>query len=724
MNHPDRRTLSVGVIALTLLAVPARAQERPPYLDAAQPVETRVEDLLSRLTLEEKISLVHAGTKFSIAAVPRLGLPRRWTSDGPHGVREDVDVDTFNPGGRTDDFSTYLPVAIALAATWNPDAARAYGDVIGEEARKRGKDIMLGPGVNIMRTPLNGRSFEYLGEDPFLTSRLVVSYIRAVQSHDVASCVKHFAANNQETQRASINVEMDERTLREIYLPAFRAAVQEAGAWAVMGAYNMLRGQHCCHNDYLLNQVLKGEWGFKGLVMSDWNGTHDTRQAALNGLDLEMGTNKPYDEFYLARPFLAGLQKGEYPMAVLDEKVRRNLRVMIATHVLDARPEGSINTVAHQQAARRVAEEAMVLLKNDGGTLPLNPDKITSIAVIGENAVRLQAHGGGSTIMKAFYEISPFEGILRRVGDHVNVTYSPGYRKEAEPGLVERAVRAAKAADVAIVVGGLNHDGTFDCEGVDRRDLKLPYAQDDLIQQVVQANPRTIVVLVSGGPVEMDAWLDRVPAVVQAWYGGMEGGNALARLLFGDVNPSGKLPCTFPQRIEDTPAYAGGTRAYPGESGTERYDEGLLVGYRWYDTKTIEPLFPFGFGLSYTTFAYSNLQLVAGADPKDPVVTVQFDLANTGAREGAEVAQVYVHQASPSLPRPFKELKDFRKVFLKPGEKQTVSIPLGRRAFAFYDPSQRGWLAEQGTFRILVGGSSRDLRLESNFQLTQTTLEK
>jgi beta-glucosidase len=500
--------------------------------------------------------------------------------------------------------------------------------------------------------------------------------------------------------------------------------VQEAGAWAVMGAYNMLRGQHCCHNDYLLNQVLKGEWGFKGLVMSDWNGTHDTRQAALNGLDLEMGTNKPYDEFYLARPFLAGLQKGEYPMAVLDEKVRRNLRVMIATHVLDARPEGSINTVAHQQAARRVAEEAMVLLKNDGGTLPLNPDKITSIAVIGENAVRLQAHGGGSTIMKAFYEISPFEGILRRVGDHVNVTYSPGYRKEAEPGLVERAVRAAKAADVAIVVGGLNHDGTFDCEGVDRRDLKLPYAQDDLIQQVVQANPRTIVVLVSGGPVEMDAWLDRVPAVVQAWYGGMEGGNALARLLFGDVNPSGKLPCTFPQRIEDTPAYAGGTRAYPGESGTERYDEGLLVGYRWYDTKTIEPLFPFGFGLSYTTFAYSNLQLVAGADPKDPVVTVQFDLANTGAREGAEVAQVYVHQASPSLPRPFKELKDFRKVFLKPGEKQTVSIPLGRRAFAFYDPSQRGWLAEQGTFRILVGGSSRDLRLESNFQLTQTTLEK
>jgi beta-glucosidase len=722
MNHPGRRNLFAGVVALTLLAVPARMQERPLYLDAAQPVEARVEDLLSRLTLEEKIALVHADTKFSTAAIPRLGLPRRWTSDGPHGVREDVEVGTFKSAARTDDFSTYLPVAIALAATWNPDAARAYGDVIGEEARKRGKDIMLGPGVNIMRTPLNGRSFEYLGEDPFLTSRLVVSYIRAVQSHDVASCVKHFAANNQETKRGSINVEMDERTLREIYLPAFQAAVQEAGVWAVMGAYNQFRGQHCCHNDYLLNRVLKGEWGFRGMVISDWNGTHDTGEAARNGLDLEMGTNKPYDDFYLARPFFAGLQKGEYPMAVLDEKVRRNLRVMIATHVLDARPEGSLNTAAHQQTARRVAEEAMVLLKNDGGTLPLDPAKISSIAVIGENAVRLQAHGGGSTMMKAFYEISPFDGILRRVGDHVNVTYSPGYRKEAGPGLVERAVLAAKTADVAIVVGGLNHDGTFDCEGTDRKDLQLPYGQDDLIRQVVQANPRTIVVLVSGGPVAMDAWLDRVPAVVQAWYGGMEGGNALARLLFGDVNPSGKLPCTFPLRIEDTPASAGGPRAYPGENGTEFYDEGLLVGYRWYDTKAIEPLYPFGFGLSYTTFAYSNLKLIAGADPKDPVLTVQFDLANTGAREGAEVAQVYLHETSPSLPRPFKELKGFRKVFLKPGEKQTITLPLERSAFAFYDPAKHGWCAEKDVFRILVGSSSRDLRLQGDFQLAEAWL--
>jgi beta-glucosidase len=736
MHHPDRRNLFAGVVALALLVVPAGAVRaaaeapsihlagmRPVYLDAAQPVEARVEDLLSRLTLEEKISLVHGDSKFTTAAIPRLDLPRRWMSDGPHGVREDVNANSWYPAGRTDDFATCLPVGIALAATWNPEAAQAYGDVIGEEALKRGKNIMLGPGVNLMRTPLNGRNAEYLGEDPWLASRLVVEYIRAVQAHDVASCVKHFAANNQETKRNSINVEMDERTLREIYLPVFEAAVKEAHVWAVMGAYNKFRGQFCCENDYLLNRVLKQEWGFPGLVMSDWGGTHDTGEAAAGGLDLEMGTNRPYNQFYLADAFRDGLQKGEYPMAALDDKVRRNLRVMIATHVLDGRPEGSINTKAHQAAARRVAEEAMVLLKNDGPTLPLDPAKLTSIAVIGDDAVRSQAYGGDSARIKAFYEISPLDGILRRVGASVNVTFSEGYAKDGDAAaLAARAVQAAKTADVAIVVAGLTRQRPFDCEGADRHDLKLPYGQDELIRQVVQANPRTIVVLVSGGPVEMDAWLDRVPAVVQAWYGGMEGGNALARLLFGDVNPSGKLPCTFPGRIEDTPAYAGGARAYPGESGTERYDEGLLVGYRWYDTKAIEPRFPFGFGLSYTTFAYSNLKLVAGADPKDPVVTVQFDLANTGTREGAEVAQVYVHQTSPSLPRPFKELKGFRKVFLQPGEKQTITLPLERRAFAFYDPAQGGWRTEKDVFRILVGSSSRDLRLQGDFPLPEAWL--
>ncbi|HTX67104.1 MAG TPA: glycoside hydrolase family 3 C-terminal domain-containing protein, partial [Opitutaceae bacterium] len=495
---------------------------------------------------------------------------------------------------------------------------------------------------------------------------------------------------------------------------------KEAHVWAVMGAYNQLRGEHCCHNAYLLNEILKGEWGFPGLVMSDWNGTHDTRQAVFNGLDLEMGTNKPYADYYLARAFKSGLENGTYPMAALDEKVRRNLRVMIATHVLDDRPAGALNTPAHQAAARRVEEEAIVLLKNDGAALPLDPAKLTSIAVIGDNATRLQAHGGGSTTMKAFYEVSPLEGILRRVGDRVNVTYSPGYRERGGPELLDRAVAAAKAADVAIVVGGLNHRGGFDSEGVDRKDLKLPYGQDELIRRVAAANPRTIVVLVSGSPVEMGGWLGAVPAVVEAWYGGMEGGNALARVLFGDVDPSGKLPCTFPARLEDTPTYAGGADAYPGVNGVEHYSEGLLVGYRWYDAKNIAPLFPFGFGLSYTTFAYSHLRIVPGADPAGPVATVQFELANSGARAGAEVAEVYVHQANPSLPRPPRELKGFRKVVLQPGEQQTVSIPLDARAFAFYDPARRAWVAEQGAFTIAVGGSSRDLPLEGGFELPRT----
>jgi beta-glucosidase len=718
-----RRYLS-GLSILVVAVGGARAADaaRPLYLDPSQPVDARVEDLLGRMTLDEKLALVHADSKFTTAAIPRLGIPRRWMSDGPHGVREDVGPDTFVPEGKTDDFSTYLPVSIALAATWDPAAAHAYGDVIGDEARKRGKDIMLGPGVNIMRTPLGGRSFEFMGEDPFLAAQMAVSYIRAVQAHDVASCIKHFAANNQETQRGSIDVEMDERTLREIYLPAFEAAVKEAHVWAVMGAYNQFRGEHCCHNAYLLNEILKREWGFPGLVMSDWNGVHDTRQAVFNGLDLEMGTNKPYADYYLARPFREGLEQGVYPMAALDDKVRRNLRVMIATHVLDGRPEGAINTPAHQAAARGVDEEAIVLLKNEHATLPLDPARLTSIAVIGDNATRLQAHGGGSTTLKAFYEITPLEGILRRVGDHVNVTYSPGYREHGGPELIERAVAAAKAADVAIVVGGLNHQGGFDCEGADRKDLKLPYGQDELIRRVAEANPRTIVVLVSGSPVEMSGWLGRVPAVVEAWYGGMEGGNALARVLFGDVNPSGKLPCTFPQRLEDTPTYAGGPEAYPGVNGVEHYTEGLLVGYRWYDTKGIAPLFPFGFGLSYTTFAYSNLRLVPGTDPTGAVVLVEFDLANTGKRAGAEVAQIYVHQANPSLPRPVRELKGFQRVLLQPGEKRTVAVPLDFRAFAFYDPARHGWVAEQGAFTISVGGSSRDLPLQGGFTLPRTVV--
>ena len=720
----DRTLHRVLAILVALLALAAflRAEDRPLYLDPNQPVEKRVDDLLSRLTLDEKISLLHADSKFTTAAIPRLNIPRRWMSDGPHGVREDIGPDTWRAAGRTDDYSTCMPCGIALAATWNPDLAYAEGAAIGEEALARGKHIMLGPAVNIMRTPLCGRNFEYYGEDPFLAGRIAVGFIQGEQSKDVASCVKHFAVNSQEWHRMSIDVELDERALREIYLPAFKAAVQEAGVRAVMGAYNKVRGDYCCQNGYLLNTILKGEWGFKGLVMSDWAAAHDTTKTALGGLDLEMGTEKPYDNFYFAKPLRDAVEKGEVPMSVLDDKVRRNLRVMIASHVLDGRPAGSINTPAHQATARSVAEEAMVLLKNDGNALPLDSSKIKSIAVVGDNATRLQAHGGDSSQIKAFYEITPLAGILQRVGDKVNVTYSIGYGKGADTNAADRAVAAAEQADVVLFVGGLNHDRYFDTEGSDRRDMKLPYDQDELIGRLVEANPRTIVVLVAGSPVEMGPWLERVPAVLLSWYSGMEGGNALARILFGDVNPSGKLPCTFPQRLADSPAHA--LNAYPGTNGVVRYEEGLLVGYRWFDTKNVEPLFPFGHGLSYTRFEYSNLKLTPAEGTNGPVVTVQFDVTNTGDREGGEVAQLYVHQAQPGLPRPDKELKAFRKVFLKPGEKQTVSLPLEQSAFAFYDPDKHGWLAEKGEFTILVGSSSREIRLKDSYTLTETRLVK
>jgi beta-glucosidase len=693
------------ITALLLAYAGHQSNPKPVYQDATAPIEARVEDLLGRLTLEEKISFVHADSKFTTAPIPRLGIPRRWMSDGPQGVREDIGPDTWDPAGRTDDFATCMPAQICLAASWDPEMAEAFGDVIGEEARARGKNIMLGPGLNIMRTPLNGRNFEYYGEDPFLAGRTAVGYIKAVQSHDVASCVKHFACNNQETNRGRIDVEVDERTLREIYLPAFKAAVQEGGAWALMGSYNLLRGVHCCESDLLLNKILKDEWGFKGLVMTDWGGCHDTKEAVFGGLDLEMGSNGPYDGYYLAKPFRDGVGAGTYPMALLDDKVRRNLRVMFATHVLDGQKPGSFDTPAHQTAARKVAEAGMVLLKNEGKTLPLDVDKVKTIAVIGDNATRLQCRGGGSAGIKALYEITPLEGILKRVGGKANVTYSQGYGMNLPPDAVDRAVAAAKAADVVLVVAGLSHGRGGDAEGTDRRSLDLPFSQNELIARVVEANPRTIVVLIAGAPVTMEPWLRKVPAVLQAWYPGMEGGNALANVIFGDVNPSGKLPCTYPRRLEDSAAHAVG--AYPGANGVETYSEGLLVGYRWFDAKKIKPLFPFGFGLSYTHFAYSNLRVAPAASGID----VEFDLANSGDRDGAEVTEVYVSETAPKLMRPPKELKGFAKVALKAGEKQTVTVHLGPEAFAYYDPDRKSWVADAGEFSVLVGGSSASLPL-------------
>jgi len=724
-------------------AEPAPARERPAYLDASQTVEARVDDLLPRLTLEEKVSMVHAESTFSVPGVPRLGIPKLWMDDGPMGVRAEVG-EGFRRLDRTDDFATALPATLGLAATFDTDLAAAYGTVIGQEAKQRGKNIMLGPSLNIQRTPLCGRNFEYMGEDPFLTSRMAVNYIRGEQAQGVGSSAKHFAANNQEVQRGSIDVEMDERTLREIYLPAFRAAVEEADVLTVMGAYNLFRGQHCCENAYLLNTVLKGEWGFRGLVMSDWGGVHSTELAALNGMDMEMGSRPPYSGNYLANPFLAGLKSGRFPISVLDDKVRRHLSVMFRLNLirdpsLPAAPPaatGEVSTREHRDVARRVAEASIVLLKNDR-LLPLAVAGLKTIAVIGANADAKFAGGGGAATIKARYEITALEGITSRAGSGVKIIYAAGYTAPRggrdrpgvsvpippdDTGLAAAAVTAAKSADVVIFVGGLNHEGGYDREASDRPDLKLPAGQDDLLQKIVAANPRTAVVFMGGGAVEMGPWLAQVPALLYAWYPGMEGGTALARVLFGDVNPSGRLPCTFPKKLADSPAHA--LNAYPGVNGTVRYVEGLFVGYRWYDSKQIEPLFPFGFGLSYTRYSYENLKVSEVPGTDGPHVAVEFELANTGSREGAEVAQIYVEQVQPSLPRPAKELKGFRKISLQPGARQRVTLTLDRRALAFYDPERKGWVAESGDFKILVGASSRDIRLEGVFHNPRTTVEK
>ena len=727
-NFLRRASVALVLLLPGLGSLPVLA--RPLYLDTNQPVERRVNDLLKRMTLEEKIAQVHADSKFSTAAVPRLGIPRRWIDDGPHGVREDVGPYSWNPSGHTDDYATWMPALSALGSTWNVDLATAFGDVIGQESRARNKDIILAPIVDIARTPICGRIYEYLGEDPYLNTRLGVNYIEGVQSNDVAACVKHFAGNNQEEGRGTINMDMDERVLREIYLPPFEAAVKEARVWAVMGAYTKFRGEYCAYSDYLINRVLKGEWGFPGLVMSDWGGTHSMREAALGGLDVEMGTlvgsedQSAYTNFFLATQFRDAVRTNGIPMSVLDDKVRRSLRPMFAAHIFDpVRRPGALNTPEHRATAQRIAEESMVLLKNDNQALPLNVSNLTSVAVIGENAVRHNAAGFFGAGVKTMYEVTPLDGIEQLVSNRANVTYSAGYsRFSSDSNLVERAVAAARQADVAIVVAGLNHSRHQDDEGWDRDDLRLPYGQDELIQRVFQANSRTIVVLVSGPAIELGPWLGQVPAVLQAHYSGMEGGNALARILFGEVNPSGKLAVTYPKQLQDSPAHALNT--YPGTNGTLFYKEGLLVGYRWFDAKNIEPLFPFGYGLSYTTFEYSNLKLVPGRGENGPEVTAQFDIANTGSRDGAEVAELYIHPDHPSVSRPPKELKGFKKIFLKPGQKQTVSIPLDQRAFAFYDPAKAGWVAEAGGYKIEIGGSSRDIRLQDDFHLARTTVGK
>ncbi len=675
------------------------------------------------MTLEEKVNMIHASSSFTSGGVPRLGIPELVTSDGPHGVRAENGRD-WTQDMNVYDSGTYLPTGVCLAATWNPQLGFDYGKVLGSEANFRGKDVILGPGINIIRTPLNGRNFEYQSEDPYLVSKMAVGYIKGVQSQGISACVKHYLANNQETNRTSVNVHMSERALREIYLPGFKAAVQEGDVNTVMASYNLFRGQWAAQNDYLLNRILKKEFGFKGLVMSDWGAVTNTVEALWNGMDLEMGTdlgmlpNPNYSKFFFGDTVVALVRAGKIPEYLIDEKVRRILHVMFKTSMIGStRQKGEYNTKAHQQTALKVAEEGIVLLKNDNKILPLTPS-IKSIAVIGGNADRKQSNGGGSSAVKAFYEITPLQGLKNVVGNKINIIYEKGYKIEkgatADKELIQQAADAASKADVAIIIAGWVHgynhsnwnDNAFDAEGVDKTDLGMPFGQNELIKAVVRANPKTIVVLMGGGPIDLTQWVDEVDGIVQAWYPGMEGGNALAKIIFGQTNPSGKLPMTFPKQLEDIPAHKIG--AYPGdEKKNEFYFDDIYVGYRYFDTYKVDPLFAFGHGLSYTSFSYTNLKVsVAGKN-----ATITFTMKNTGKLGGADVAQVYIHQQKSALPRPEKELKAFQKVFLKPGESKTVTIVLNESSFQYFNDTLNKWVFEKGTFDILVGSSSKDIKL-------------
>ncbi|MDT8402156.1 MAG: glycoside hydrolase family 3 C-terminal domain-containing protein [Bacteroidales bacterium] len=691
-------------------------------------IEEKITRIIEQLSLEEKVRMCHAQSKFSSPGVERLGIPELWMSDGPHGVRAEIEWDSWAYAGWTNDSCTAFPALTCLASSFNPEIAYKYGHAVGEEARYRKKDILLGPGVNIYRTPLNGRNFEYMGEDPFLVSEMVVPYVKGVQVNGVAACVKHYVLNNQETRRNNIDVDLSDRALREIYLPAFKAAVVEGEAWAVMGSYNKYKGQYCTHNEVLVNNILKGEWGFDGVLISDWASTHDTKEAALYGLDLEMGTGSDgltyslknaYDNYFLAYPFLQMLKRGELDESLVDEKVRRILRLMFRTTMKPDRLPGSKGSQAHFDVAREVAREGIVLLKNEDNFFPLDPDKNIKIAVIGENATRRMSVGGGSSELKPIREISPLDGIKERFGKE-KVLHAMGYASGPSvygtvipssldaDSLKKIALETAGKADMVLFVGGLNKSHKQDCENGDRDGLGLPFGQDDLIRDILAVNKNVGVIILSGNAVAMP-WIKDVKGVIQAWYPGSEGGRAIADIVSGDVNPSGKLPFTFPVKLEHNGAHSFDALSYPGIDDKQVYKEDILVGYRWHDTKNIEPLFEFGYGLSYTSFNISD----AGSDRDTysvyDIILISVEIENTGGREGAEVIQVYSHDLKSSVKRPSKELKAFRRVYLAPGETKSVELSIPVKDLAFWDEEINDWNIERGDFELMIGTSSRDI---------------
>jgi beta-glucosidase len=721
---------------------PASVPADAPYKKANLPVEKRVADLLGRMTLEEKVTMLSGSGWMESAPIERLGIPAIKMADGPMGVRSWAGSSSITNASNNPVkvLTTSFPAGIAMAATWDVDLVQREGKAIGQEVKALGRDMILGPTVNINRVPLWGRNFEGYGEDPYLAAQLGVAYIRGVQGEGVIPSVKHFAANNEEFERHRIDAKIDERTLHEIYLPAFKAAVQQADVWTVMSAYNKVNGVHCAESEYLLSDVLKKEFGFKGFVISDWGSTYSTAPTVNAGMDLEMPGGPPM-KAWLERPatqaagngdgwlvpekVLAEVKAGKITEATIDDNVGRILRVIFLSGLFEFPHTalGEVDTPEQQTLAREAATEGIVLLKNEGSLLPVDPAKVKTLAVIGPNAVAARTGGGGSSLVRAKYAVTPVEGIQKRAGSGIQVMSAVGVGMEGEDPAqdtpearakaLQEAVDVASKADVAVVVAGryFKNEG----EGFDVKTMDLPAGQDELIAAVEKANPRTVVVLNTGDPVTMTKWIDTTPALLDMGYGGQEGGNALASILFGDASPSGKLPVSMPKKFEDSPA----AKNYPGQDLVVNYAEGIYVGYRYYDTKDVEPQFPFGFGLSYTTFDYSGLQVKPNKTAGDQPVEVSLQVRNTGKRAGAEVVELYVHDGHSKIDRPVHELKSFSRVDLKPGETKTVTMKLDRSAFSYWSPATKAWVAEPGTFEIQVGVSSRAIRLRAPVELTR-----
>ena len=718
--------------------------------------EKKINAVIAKMTLEEKVEMLHSKTNMSSAGVPRLGIADMNYADGPFGIREEGVPNGFTPAGWKLDSATYFPTGSALAATWSEELAYLYGTGMGKEARLRGKDVILGPAVNIQRLPVGGRTYEYLSEDPILSAALSMNYTKGVQDQGTAVCIKHFAVNNQETNRGSVDAQVDERTLREIYLKPFERAVVEAGAMSVMPAYNKVNGDYCSENEHLLNEILRGEWGFKGFTVSDWGGTHSTMGAMLHGLNVQMtGSN------YMGQPVIDSIATGALTEDLVDEKVRQILRVRYA---IEAIPADVANTVMtsqpeSQQIALKVARRSIVLLKNEGSVLPLSKD-VRKIAVIGQNAVLKTQSGGMGAGVKALYEITPLQGIQKRAGDAVEVVYAPGYKnfpgrrwgpapaepdpleaaaidEPADPALLAEAVAAAKDADVVIFFGGTNK--SIETEGSDRTDIKLPAGQEEVVAALYEANQNLVTVLISGGPTDLQILEQYSPAIVQGWWNGTEGGTALAEVLFGDIAPSGKLPFTFPVKLEDSPAFALGNFPDKTQGGdlftlmyrqdatnlsreerqrlmdarpkpTSKYTEGSLVGYRWFDTKNVKPMYAFGHGLSYVDFTYGPMTVKSGKK----AIKVSFDLTNAGDMEADEVVQLYVRRIDSKVEWPSKELKAFGRVTLAPGETKTVNLEIKADDLRYWNVDTNAWTLEHGKLELLLGSASDDIRQKAD----------